>query len=66
MSILNLQLPTGIHSVVKVEIHLDQEHKILLGINHQIQFKQQKTKQMLLLNLLVKWDLIISVFMITI
>ena len=48
------------------QIHLDLEHKVLLGIKLLTQFKRQKIKQMQHLNLLVKWDLIISVFMIQI
>ena len=63
---LDLQLLIGIHSADKEEILSDQEHKILLGINQQIQFKLPKTKQMQHLNLLTKWALIISVFTITI
>jgi len=52
--------------MVKEAIRLDQELKVLLGIKLQILFKRPKIKLMLLLNSLVKWDSIISVFMTTI
>ena len=47
-------------------IHLDLELKVFHGINLMIHYNLQKTRQMQLLSLYLKWDLIIFVFMILI
>jgi hypothetical protein len=56
---------TGIHSVDKVLILLDQEHKIFLGINLQDALAAKKSRSQLA-RFTTKWDLDTTVSMITI